>query len=414
MSKHTVVVVGAGICGVSTAIWLQRSGHDVTLVDHNAPGQGASYGNAGLLASWGLGPAATPDLRRSLPKMILSPKSGLFLKWRSLPRNIKWMWDYLRHANNAHTRHCAFAWRALIGDAWDEHNALAQGSAAQDRLTHSQFCYLYPNKAEFDADHYSWNLKAEMGIVPTVLTGQDARDEMPMLGPKMNCIARFDRHGHIRKPGDYVAELAQVFIDAGGRFIQEAVTDIDRQGGRIRAVITQNHTLECDRAVITAGIGSRTLMQKIGLDVPVIAERGYHIVYKNAGPLPPYPMLVAGKFAITPMGNDLRCAGTVELTGTDPTYSKAPLEFIKEFVKTAFPTLTYDTTEEWLGFRPSTPDGLPLIGEIGTSGIYAGFGHQHLGLTSGPKTGRLLAQLISDQTPNIDLSAYDANRFHRA
>lgn len=411
MSKLSVSVIGAGICGVSAAIWLQRTGHRVTLIDAKAPGQGASYGNAGLLASWSMGPAATPDVRRALPKMILSRTSGLFFKWRSVPGNIKWMWDYLRNTNDAQTRACAHAWRPLLGDAWDEHTALSQGTIAQNRLTHSQFCYIYPDTAAFEADRYSWDLKAELGLVPTVLTGAAARAEMPMLGPKMTCIAKFDRHGHIREPGAYVAELAQYFVDQGGRFIQQAVTDIERRDGRISAVVTKDHHIPCDRAVVTAGIGSRELMQKIGLNVPLIAERGYHVIYKNAAPLPPYPMLVAGKFGITPMGSDLRCAGTVELTGTDPTPSKAPIAFIKEFVRTAFPNLTYDSTEEWLGFRPSTPDSLPVIGEIGGSGIYAGFGHQHLGLTSGPKTGRLLAQLVSDQPPNIDLSAYSPDRY---
>ena len=156
-------------------------------------------------------------------------------------------------------------------------------------------------------------------------------------------------------------------------------------------------------------------MAKLGLHVEIIAERGHHLHLKNPTQTPNNPMMiVSGKFGVTPMSSGLRCAGTVELGDTRNTPNRAALGIISNEVSKSFPNLRYDAAEEWLGFRPSTPDRLPLIGEIGSSGAYAAFGHQHIGLTAGPKTGRLIADLISTKSPNMDLTAYNANRFHRA
>ena len=154
-------------------------------------------------------------------------------------------------------------------------------------------------------------------------------------------------------------------------------------------------------------------MLKLGLNIPLEAERGYHVVYKNASILPRNPMMMTiGKFGVTPMGGDLRCAGTVELGGIKFGPSKAPIRLLRRRVAEAFPKMTYDETEEWLGFRPTAPDSLPLIGQLKESGVYTAFGHQHIGMTSGPKTGRLISDIINNRSPNIDMSVYDPNRFN--
>jgi D-amino-acid dehydrogenase len=128
--------------------------------------------------------------------------------------------------------------------------------------------------------------------------------------------------------------------------------------------------------------------------------------------MPRQPLMMArGKFGVTPMAHGLRCAGTVELGGITAPPSRAPFAMIRREIGRVFPDLRFEGAEEWMGFRPSTPDSLPLIGEIGATGVYAGFGHQHIGLTAGPRTGRLIADLLSDRRPNLDLAPYDANRF---
>jgi D-amino-acid dehydrogenase len=153
-------------------------------------------------------------------------------------------------------------------------------------------------------------------------------------------------------------------------------------------------------------------MKKLGLNVPLETERGYHVIYENATGGPSRPVMVAsGKFVATPMTQGVRCAGIVELGGLDPTPSKAPLALLRRKAQETFPHMTATSEVEWLGFRPSTSDSLPLIGQIGSSRVFAAFGYQHVGLTGGPKTGRLIAGLVTGQTPNMELGAYAPERF---
>jgi len=209
-----------------------------------------------------------------------------------------------------------------------------------------------------------------------------------------------------------VRSLVDAFKEMGGRYLQADVLDFERDGKKVRAVITDKGRIECDKAVVTAGIWSKPLMAKLGLKVPLETERGYHVMYKAPSEMPRNPMMMTiGKFGVTPMSEGLRCAGTVELGGIKLGPSKAPIRLIRRRVAEVFPNLTYQSSEEWMGFRPSTPDSLPLIGEIAQSGIYTAFGHQHVGLTAGAKTGRLISDLIAQRLPNIDMSPYDPNRY---
>ena len=406
------IVIGAGISGVSSAIWLQRAGHEVLLIDKAAPGMGASYGNAGLLAQWAFIPVTTPGLLRTAAKYLPDPKSPLFMQWRYLPRMLPWLRQFIGNANDTDTRRIVENLKPLVTDALDQHRSLVKGSAAQKWIAESSFSFAYKDRSAFDADSYGWNLRHEAGQTPEIIEGPAVREEEPILGPRINLLAVLKGHGHILNPGRYVAELAEVFQQAGGRFVTAEVQDFDLTNGKITAVETNHGRFDCDHAILAAGIWSKPLMKKLGLKVPLEAERGYHIIYKNPSQLPRNPMMIAaGKFAVNPMETGLRCAGLVELGGIKAGPSRAPIALLRHKTRQVFPDLRYDSSEEWLGFRPSTPDSLPLIGEIRNTGIYTAFGHQHVGLTAGPKTGRLVADLITDRRPNISLSAYSPNRY---
>jgi len=409
--SNTICVIGAGIVGVSTALWLQRQGHDVILLDRDTPGQAASFGNAGLIAQWGSVPVNTPGIWRELPSMLFNPKSALFVRWQYLPKMVPWLVQFMRHANDAKAQSVTKSLHGLLYDALDQHKQLARGTAVEQWITDSKLSYIYKTRADFEASAYSWQLKRELGFIPDVFEGQDVQDQEPNLGSGIGFMAQLSGHGHILNPGEYVRNLAKVFEQNGGKFIQTAVTDFVKTNGQVTQVLTDQGALECSKIVITSGIWSKPLMQRLGLKVPLETERGYHIVFKNADGKPSHPMMAAGKFAMTPMGDDLRCAGTVELGGLDLPPSAAPLEIIRDFVKIALPNLRASETSEWMGFRPSTPDSMPLIGHITGTNIYTGFGHQHIGLTAGPKTGQILAQMIAGQPINTDYSAFDPNRY---
>lgn len=412
MIQKPIIVIGAGMCGISTAIWLQRSGHAVVLLDKGAPGSGASFGNAGLLAQWAVAPVTSPTLWRDAPKLLLDPSSPLFMKWSYFPKLLPWLTQFLSHANDAATRRIVSNLIPILGDAVDQHKSLVRGTDLERWVSDSKFSYAYKSKAHFQADAYAWEMKKTAGFVPQVITGADVQDCEPILGSNTGCLAVLEGQGHITNPGAYIVALTDYFVKNGGKFVQAEVRDLQKIDGRIAQVETDQGTFECSCAVITAGIWSKELMKKLGLKVPLETERGYHVIFENPSMLPRNPMMItAGKFGVNPMDMGLRCAGTVELGDHHAGPSKAPVKLLRQFTKDAFPDLTFTGTQEWMGFRPSTPDSVPLIGQLGTSGIYTGFGHQHVGLTAGPKTGRLIAQLINGDTPNIDMSPYAPERY---
>jgi len=410
--RNRIVVIGAGICGLSAAIWLRRAGHDVTLVDKDHPGAGASYGNAGLLAEWAIIPVNTPGIARTGLKYMLDPKSPLFMQWSYMPRMIPWLLKFVANSSDAGVRRTIEGLMPLVSDSVEQHHALTRGTPAAKWLATSDFTYAYSSRAALDKDAYGWTLKREFGYVPEIIEGAAVQEAEPMLGPDMRCLAVLRGHGHVLNPGAYMADLARVLEAEGGTYTQAEVHDITLTDGRITSVDTTIGLLPCDHAVLAAGIWSKPILRKLGIKVPLEAERGYHLHLKNPSQMPRTPMMMTeGKFAVNPMEHGLRCAGTVELGGIHKAPSRAPIALIQSHIDRAFPNLTYDEAEEWMGFRPSTPDSLPLVGEIGSTGVHAAFGHQHIGLTGGPITGRWVADLISGRRPNTDFAPYDANRF---
>ena len=200
----------------------------------------------------------------------------------------------------------------------------------------------------------------------------------------------------------------------GGTIRRAEVEDITILDEEVTSVLTDQGPLPCDDVLLATGVWSKPLMRKLGINVPLESERGYHIVFKDAEGGPSRPtMMAAGKFVATPMAEGLRCAGIVEFGGLEAGASKAPLALLRRQAKAAFPNLTAEEEIEWLGHRPAPSDSLPLIGQIGTSRVYTAFGHHHIGLTGGPKTGRLVAGLITGQPPNTDLTPYHPQRFDR-
>jgi len=412
--KKKVVVIGAGIVGVSTAIWLRRFGRDVILVDRDAPGQGASFGNAGLLAACAMVPVTTPGLLWHAPKMLLDPDYPLFLRWPYLPRIAPWLLRFLGKANDTDTRRISAHMNTLTADTVAQHLALTEGLKAREFLHKSDYVYAYGSRAEFDADSYSWGIRRQHGFAPNLIEGPQVQEFDPNFGNKITCLAVVKDHGFVTDPGGYVAALATEFEDMGGRVLRANVTDIETGEATAPRVITDSGPIDCDRAVLASGAWSKPLMAKLGLTIPLETERGYHIVLKNPSGGPKAPSMIAsGKFVATPMKAGLRCAGIVELGGLEAGASDAPLKLLRRQIRDTFPALEFQGEETWMGHRPATTDSMPLIGQVRRSGVYTAFGHQHVGLTCGPKTGRLVAGLIADQPANQDLSPFDPQRFGR-
>ena len=411
MTKH-VVVIGAGIVGVSTAIWLTRMGQTVTVIDRLPPGQATSYGNAGLLAACAMVPVTTPGLLRKAPKMLFDKDEPLFLRWPYLPKLLPWLVRYVSHANDADTRRISAALSDITGDAVSQHLALTDGLRAREFVTLSDYIFAYPSRAAFEKERYVWDRRRDAGFVPTVVEGGAVQEYDPNYGEDLKCLAVVKDHGYVIDPGGYVGALAEEFEAMGGRIFQANVEDISASDGAAPQVMTDQGAFDCDSVVLASGAWSKSLMKKLGINMLYDTERGYHIVMKDAVGGPQRPtMITTGKFVTTPMKAGLRCAGIVEFGGLEAGPSEEPFELLRRQVRRAFPNLSFDVEETWMGHRPATTDSLPLIGEIRKTGVFAAFGHQHIGLTAGPKTGRLIAGLISDQPPNLDLTPYAPQRY---
>jgi D-amino-acid dehydrogenase len=412
-----VAVIGAGIVGVSTAEWLRRDGHEVTLIDRIEPGDPAqtSYGNAGILASSGIIPVAVPGLVAKAPKMLLDPLGPLHLRWRHLPRLLPWLMPFLRRATMPDVERTASALADLLGGSVDQHRALARGTPAERFIREGPYIHLYRNRAEYEADEPFHAVRRAHGLRMEERDRARLLQDDPWLGEHYGFAACWMDNGWITDPGAYVAALFDHFRRHGGSFLRGEAGGL-RPLEEGAEVTVAGETRRFDRAVLSAGAWSATLARRLGHDPKLETERGYHLVLRGPNRRPPFPYSLSdGKFIATPMDAGIRAAGQVEFGGFDPRLSEKPFRIFRTRLLQLYPDLEWEGEERWLGHRPSTVDALPFIGPSPkVPAIYFAFGAQHVGLTSGPRTGRLIADLVAGRTPNIDISPFRVGRFDRS
>ena len=411
---HRIAVVGAGIVGVSAAEWLRRDGHDVVLIDRNEPGQAASFGNGGILARCSVVPVPVPGLLAKAPGMLLRANRPLFLRWSYLPRLLPWLIPYLASASRERVEQIAAALAPLVTDAVNDHFALVRGTPAEKWLRTSDYIYLYTDQNAFNGDAFGWGLRKRHGIEGTNMDRGDLIDFDPGLSETYKFGYALSDHGFIADPGAYVGALAAWFGDQGGRILRAEVNDIETRpdGATITA---DGQTLDVDRVVLAGGAWSGDLARRLGHRAMLESERGYHVEFTEPSHTPPCPYMIAdAKFVATPMDAGVRAAGVVEFGGLKAGPSRAPVRLLERSMRRLYPDFTYASKREWLGHRPATADSLPLLGQSPKSRIvYFAFGHHHVGMTAGPKSGRLIADMIANRRSNVDLSPYRVERFDR-
>ncbi|MDC0948707.1 FAD-dependent oxidoreductase [Gammaproteobacteria bacterium] len=411
--NRSVLIVGAGIVGAAAALQLRRAGLEVTLIESNAPGCGASMGNGGVLASCAIVPVTTPSLPRQIPRYLLKRDSPLFLRWSYLPRMLPWLSDYLANVSDATTRRIADGVYALTRDALFEHQTLAGSSAAATHIRPSPYVFAYSSRQAFDQDAYAWTIRDQHGFRPQIIEGPAVKKFDPAYGEAIGLLAVLDHHGMIDEPGQYTAKLVQMAIESGVHWSRQAARELIIENGRLVGVRCESSELRADSVLIAAGAWSKPLAEQAGIRIPLESERGYHRVFRNPGVMPRCPTMIAsGKFVATPMASGLRCAGIVEFGGLDAGPSAAPLALLGRQAPAAFKGLNTHDFNDWLGHRPATPDSLPLLGAVRRlPGLFLAFGHQHIGLTAGARSGRLIAKVMTGEVPDVDLTPYDPQRF---
>ncbi len=413
MKTKTTVVIGAGIVGVSTAIWLQRNGHKVILIDKEGPAGGTSYGNGGVLVSSGVVPINSPGLIKNAPGMLLRGDSPLFVNWSYLPKMLPWLIRYTLRANADDARLVAKALKPLLHKSIDQHLALAKGTGAEKWISPSDYVFVYDNRAGFEKDAFAWSVRREMGFEWDELEGEEFSNYEPTFKGSDKFAIRLGGHGRVGDPEKYVIDLASHIEKEGGELIIAEVEDIIKENGNVTGVKTSNGIISCDSAVITAGVWSKKIAEKQGIKVPMESERGYHIDLINPSITPKASlMLTTGKFVIAPMEGRIRCAGIVEFGGIDTPASSAPIALLKRHITQTLPQLKYDRIEEWMGHRPAPVDSIPFIGPFDhVQGLYGAFGHHHVGLGAGARTGQLVADMVCGKDIDIDIKPYSLSRY---
>ena len=410
----SILVAGAGISGVSAAIWLQRAGHRVTLVDREGPASGTSHGNAGVLAAGAVMPIVMPGIWKKAPGMVFDRDAPLFLRWSYLPRVLPFFARLLRMTTSDHVARYARSMTDLLGDSLAQHQSLSAGTTAARYVHAEDYCFGYAKHADYVADQKVWSLRRDNGFVDEVIAGPEYAKRDPFYAHQFETIVACKDHGRISDPGAYVRALADHFVEQGGVLLQADLQDVEMTDGQCTGLLTSEGRMTADHIVLTLGAWSGPVMRKLGLrNLAFESERGYHIELVNPSHMPKGPMMIsAGKFVVTPMEGRIRCAGVVEFGGLSAPASRAPFDMLRRYIAKLLPDVTWEDEVEWMGHRPSTADSLPLIGPVDPAGkVYAGFGHQHVGLTAGPKTGRMIADMISGRRPNVDMSPFDPNRW---
>ncbi len=406
-----VAVIGAGFVGLSSAYWLMHDGHQVTLYDPAGAAGGASFGNAGTFANYACIPVNNPTVFRDLPRYLLSGTSPLRLRWSYLPQLLPWLIGFLRSSTPARYTHSATALATLLGRAQRGYSDMITQAGLDGFVRQRECLYLYSSAAAFEASRPTLELRRRLGVTSRILDGNEIAALEPSLQPLFARGALFEGSWHLTDPSAFLHALQSWLVARGLQIRAARVNKIQPAADGV-VLGTAEGGAQFDYVALCAGVHSRALAEQCGDAVPLEAERGYHLMYPGTSQLISRPVGWAERgFYMTPMAQGIRVAGTVELAGLGAIKHQGLLDLLHFSSRRALPELG-EPTAPWLGFRPSLPDGLPVLGRSRNSArvIYA-FGHQHIGLTLGGLSGMVVADQVAGRESGIELLPFSAARF---
>ncbi|MEY4872978.1 MAG: hypothetical protein RLZZ563_2308 [Pseudomonadota bacterium] len=411
MIHHTdIAIIGAGVVGLAIAERLIAEGREVTLVDPGVPGMGASYGNAGTIADYAVLPVGTPDVLRNLPSLLFDRNSPLAIRRAALPALLPWLARFAWQSLPGPAARNAANIARLLADACPNWLDLGTRIGGGDILQKRGCLYVYESRAGFAAAEKDMAFRRGLGISVDLIGPEVLRQMEPGLPEVEGGAAYFPKAVFLNDPGRMVGLLADRVRD-GAEILQARAERLERMPDGV-AVSGPGFQMKARRVVIAAGAHSRALAAMAGDRVPLDTERGYHVEWDMATPPVTRPTCPTVRgFYLCPMQGRLRVAGTVELGGLTAPPSPHRVAKLVEGARAIFPDLPAPS-REWMGFRPSMPDSVPVIGpsRAGAEVIHA-FGHGHLGVSLAPVTARIVADLIAGRAPEMDLAPYLPTRF---
>ena len=407
-----IVVVGAGIIGVACALQLARQGRQVRVIDAQAPGMGASYGNAGHLATEQVFPIADVSILKRLPAMLLDPMGPLRLDWTYLPRALPWFIRLLLNLRPASYQRTVAGLRALNESSLGAWQRLLH-SIGQAQLLREDGSLLVFERAESRValDALQQRMK-QQGVAVEFWSGDAVRTAAPQLSDAIQGGLFFPSTGHFLDPYTVVGALVNAAKAEGVQFHQQRVLD-GRLENRGVSLMTDQGAWIARQVLIACGAHSARLTAALtGKQVPLDTERGYHLMLPHEHQRLPFAVTsLERKFIMTPMTGGLRLAGTVEFAGLDRPANMQRAWQLHRLSKGLFRHELNDSdATPWMGFRPSLPDSLPIIDRVCEGKVLLAFGHQHLGLTQAAVTAERVGQLAAGE-PVAELRPYGLDRF---
>jgi len=412
-----VHIIGGGIIGLSSAWFLQKEGFEVTVIDRTDLSDGASHGNAGMIVPSHFVPLASPGVVSKGIKWMFNSKSPFFVKPRLNSELTQWLWKFYRSCTVNNVENSV----ALLKDFNEQSKALYKNFAENDGF---EFCFEENGLLMLFKDSYTGEEEIliaeqakELGLEVEILNKEEVQLKEKKLKTDVAGGVFYKGDTHLY-PNKFIAEMVNHLKKAGVRFItQNEVVDFSTSNGKIESLLLQNGDIEkIDQLVIAAGSWSAKLLKKIGIKILLQDGKGYSLTLADSKMKPTYPTILSeGKVAMTPMGNDLRVGGTLEISNFDPRINQNRLQGIVESVPRYFPDFEIQKSEldkVWHGFRPCTPDGLPYLGKSHKfDNLTIATGHAMMGMSLGPATGRIVSQIILNRKTDLDLRLMNPDRF---
>jgi len=413
MEKNLKIgIVGAGIQGISNALFLQKKGFSVTIFDRDEPGSpAASYGNAGHFSPYASVPINRPDVLTDVPAMLLSSSGPLALKWNYVPKMIPWFLKFIRNCTTKRMMHTAKNMHQILDLALPAYDELFDDIELGGLVEKKGILYIW-NDQSLKSRELEIKVRNELGVDQQVVTPKEIHDLEPNIKPIYHGGVYYQHGRHARNPKKILLKLYDLFLKKGGKFLKMNIKDINFNDEK-PVIKAETQSFLFDKIVIACGSFSKKLTDNLGEKIPLDTERGYHVHFKDCDHLLSRPVIFQNRgFGITPMEQGLRVVGTVEFGGLDNPLSKSRVKNLINNAKYMMGDLP-EHADEWLGFRPTLPDYLPVIGPSKKyKNVFYCFGHHHLGWTLGPISGKIISGMIAEENTNLDLKPYSSLRFN--
>ena len=412
----SVGIIGSGIQGVCTGLQLLKKNIPVTIFDRHDPlsseFKAASYGNAGHFSPYAVLQFNRPDILYDVPKMLFSSYGPLALKWNYIPKLIPWFVNYLKNCNKKSALHTAKYMHQILSLSNDAYEELFKEIDITNLVEKKGIIYIWTNK-NLKSREFEIQVRKELGIEQKLLTQKEVLELEPNLKPVFDAGIIYESAMHAKDPHGILKEIFKLFLKKGGKFIQENIQSLKQISDNETVIKSENEEYKFEKSVIASGAFSKLLTDQLGEKIPLDTERGYHIHFKNKSHLISRPVIFLDRgFGMTPMNQGLRAVGTVELGGLKNPPSKKRIDYLLKCSKELLPDLK-NYEDEWLGFRPTLPDFLPILGpSLNNKNIVYAFGHHHLGWTLGAITGKVVSGIVAEEKTNLDLSPYSSKRFN--